>query len=92
MKLSEHVGQELIMHIPFIEPDHYQQVKLVDVEAGGIWIECQTLIDKIYTAVGAAASERTPVFFVPYEQILFAVVPREGMALNESAFGVASDD
>jgi hypothetical protein len=92
MKLSDYLGQTLIMLIPFIETEHYQQVKLVSVESGGIWIECQSLIDQIYTALDAAASERTPVFFIPYQHILFATVPREGMALNESAFGVVSRD
>lgn len=81
-----------MMMIPFIEPDHYQQVKLIGVETSGVWIECQTLIDQMYSAVGIAASERTPIFFVPYQQILFATVPRDGMALNESAFGVATLD
>jgi hypothetical protein len=80
------------MVIPFIEEDHYQQVRLMGVEPGGIWIECQTLIDRLYSSIGEAASERTPVFFVPYQQILFATAPRDGMALNESAFGVTSPD
>ncbi len=92
MKLSDYIGQTLVMLIPFIEPDHYQQVKLLGVEAGGIWIESQTLIDQVYSAIGAAASERTPVFFVPYQHIQFATVSRDGTALNESAFGVASPD
>jgi hypothetical protein len=92
MKLSDYVGQTLMMMIPFIEPDHYQQVKLMGVESGGIWIECQTLIDQMYSALEMPASERTPVFFVPYQQIVFAVAARDGMALNESAFGVATLD
>ena len=92
MNLSDYIGQTLLMLIPFIEDDHYQQVKLMGVEAGGVWIECQTLIDRIYSALDAVASERTPVFFVPYEQILFATVPRDGMALNESAFGASTLD
>lgn len=90
MKLSDYIGQTLVMLIPFIEEDHYQQAKLMGVESGGVWIECQTLIDRMYSPIGAAASEKTPIFFLPYQQILFATVPRNGMALNESAFGVAS--
>ena len=92
MMLSGHIGKEIIVLIPFIEPDHYQRVKLVGVEAGGIWIESQTMIDKVFSAVGEAASERTPIFFFPYHQIEFAMVPRDGVALNELAFGVASHD
>lgn len=92
MNLTDYLGQTLLMLIPFIEENHYQQVKLMGVETGGVWIECQTLIDQMYSALDMAVSERTPVFFVPYQQILFATAWRDGMALNKSAFGVASPD
>jgi hypothetical protein len=92
MRLSDYIDQEIIVLILFIEPDHYQTVRLVGVEAGGIWIESQAMVDKMFSALGEVASERTPIFFFPYHQIEFAMVPREGIALNESTFGVASDD
>lgn len=90
MRLSDFIGQEIILLIPFIEPDHYQSVRLLGVEAGGIWIESQGMINKVYSALGEVASERTPAFFFPYHQIEFGLVGIPGLALNESAFGVPS--
>lgn len=92
MTLSELIGQEIILKIPFVERDHYQHMKLLGVEAGGIWIESQEMINKVYSAVDIAASERTVVFFFPYHQIEFAMTAVPGMALNESAFGLSTDD
>ena len=88
MTLSELIGRDILVRIPFIEPDHYLTVKLIGVEAGGIWVESQQIVNRVYSAVGKAASERTPVFFFPYHQIEFAMTAVAGMALNEKAFGV----
>lgn len=77
--------------IPLIE-HHYQTVKLLGVEAGGVWIESQMMIDKVYSTVGRVSSERSPAFFFPYHQIEFAMVSIPGVALNEVAFGVESLD
>jgi hypothetical protein len=87
MQLSEYIGQDILLRIPLIE-DHHQVVKLLGVEAGGIWIESQEMINKIYSAVDKEGSERTPVFFFPYHQIEFGMVAIPGLALNERAFGV----
>jgi hypothetical protein len=87
MQLSDYIGQEIMLLIPYIE-DHYQIVKLLGVEAGGIWIESQEMINKTYSAVGKVDSERTPVFFFPYHQIEFGLVAKPGLALNERAFDV----
>jgi hypothetical protein len=92
MTLSEFIGKDIILLIPFIEPDHYQCVKLLGVETGGIWIESQLLLNRVYSAVGAVASERSPVFFFPYHQIEFAMATVDGMALNESAFDAEHHD
>jgi len=91
MNLSEMIGKEIVVLIPFTSP-HYQQIKLLGVESGGIWIESQVMINEIFSALGETSSERTPAFFVPYHHIQFAMVPVPGMALNERAFGVTSPD
>ncbi len=88
MNLSEMIGEEIILLIPFIEPDHYQKVKLLGVEAGGIWIESQEMMNQIFTAFGETASSRSLAFFFPYHELKFGMVPMPGMALNERAFGV----
>lgn len=92
MNFSELVGKEVLVLIPFIEPHHYQRVKLLGVEPGGIWIESQIMINLVYSALGETASERTPAFFIPYHQIEFAVTGIPGLALNETAFGISNTD
>jgi hypothetical protein len=88
VNFSELVGEEILVLIPLIEPDHYQIVKLIGVEAGGIWIESQEMINRVYSAVDMTSSKRTPAFFFPYHQIDFAMTAVPGLALNETAFGV----
>jgi len=92
MTLSELMGKEIILLVPFIDRDHYQYVKLVGVEAGGIWIESQEMLNRVYSAAGAVASKRRPIFFFPYHQIEFAMTAVDGVALNESAFGASGYD
>ena len=92
MNLSKLVGKEIVVLIPFIEPGHYQRVKLLGVESGGIWIESQVMINTVYSGVGEVASERTPAFFFPYHQIEFAMTDIPGLALNETAFGISNSD
>ena len=41
------------------------------VEASGIWIECQTLTDKVLSGACAGVSEVTPVFFFPWSMVAF---------------------
>ena len=92
MQLSDYIGKQIILKIPYIESDHLQLVKLLGVEAGGVWIESQEMINQVYSAVGKEGSPRTPVFFFPYHQISFGIGSIPGIALNETAFGVTSDD
>lgn len=92
MNFSELIGKEIIVLIPLIEPDHYQKVRILGVEPGGIWIESQIMINRVYSAVDAVASERTPAFFFPYHQIDFAMTDMPGLALNETVFDVSTPD
>jgi len=87
MQLSDYIGKDILLHIPLIE-DHHQIVKLLGVEVGGIWIESQEMINKLYSAVGKEGSPQTPAFFFPYHQIDFGMVATPGLALNERVFGV----
>ena len=92
MQLSDYVGKDIILKIPYIDPDHLQTVRLLGVEAGGVWIESQEMINQLYSAVEKEGSPRTPAFFFPYHQIEWGLVGIPGMALNERAFGISSPD
>jgi hypothetical protein len=87
MQLSDFVGHEIVVMIPKIDAENVQTVKLLGVEAGGIWIESQSLTNTLLAA-GSVATSRTIGFFLPYSQILFAVAAGQGISLNEKAFGL----
>jgi hypothetical protein len=88
MQLSDYIGQVIVMAIPAIDPKAFQEVKLLGVEAGGIWVENQKLINMGLKSYGLAASETSIAFFFPYHEIRFGYVPIDGPALDEKAFGV----
>jgi poly(3-hydroxyalkanoate) synthetase len=88
IQLSDYIDQEIVLAIPFIHPTTFQKVKLLGVEAGGIWIESQTLINMVLKATETATALRTLAFFFPYHELKFGFVGIEGPALNEEAFGV----
>lgn len=89
MQLSDYVGQEILTLIPYIaDPPKLVRVILHGVEAGGVWIESQTLTNTLLATLGASAISKTPVTFLPYHQITCFVSSVDVMALNEKAFGV----
>jgi hypothetical protein len=64
------------------------KVKLLGVEAGGLWIESQAITNAVPQTFEVASSPRTPVFFLPYHEIavVFHYLPER--ALDEKAFGL----
>ncbi|MGB9233965.1 MAG: hypothetical protein WCC04_06095 [Terriglobales bacterium] len=88
IQLSDYIGQEIVLMIPTIDPVNLQKVKLLGVEAGGVWIESQTLINHILKRVGSATAPRSIAFLYPYHELRFGFVGIAGPALNEKAFGV----
>src|SRR5208337_3152447 len=81
------IGQEVLAFIPHIDPKVFQTVKLLAIEDGGLWIECEKLTQLILQSARLPAA-KTPAFFFPYSQITFLMVPVEQIALSESALGV----
>ena len=61
---------------------------LIDVEAGGVWIESQGMTDALLGAAKVPASARTPVFVVPYSEIAAILHLMDKPSLNERAFGI----
>ncbi len=88
LKLADLIGRQVLFLIPRIHPDVYQKVKLMGVEAGGIWIDSQELTNKFLRAAEMPAAPNTLVFFLPYHEIAFAIGTVEGTSLDEKAFGV----
>jgi len=88
MQLSDYIGQEIVLFIPTIHPTNFQKVTLMGVDAGGVWIYSQTLLNMMLKSIGRATSPKSVAFFYPYHELRFGYVGIEGPALNEKAFGV----
>jgi hypothetical protein len=70
MKLSDYIGKELAVVCPFISRDPVR-IKLLNVEAIGVWIECPLLMDRALKLLGQTNLPKSPVFFVPYHELRF---------------------
>jgi hypothetical protein len=88
MQLSDYVGQEIVLLIPSIDPKLFQKVRLLGVEPGGVWVESQTLMNMFLKSVRQPSAPKSLAFFYPYHELRFGFVAIEGVALNETAFGV----
>ena len=86
MQLSEIVGEEILVSVT--THHGFRRVKLLGVEAGGIWIESQLLTNAILRGIGEATSLRTPILFLPYHRVSEIVHSIDVPVLGEKAFGV----
>jgi hypothetical protein len=86
-RLKHLIGQEVLAVILPIHQTELQEVRLLGVELGGIWIESEVMTQSVLRNIGAATG-KTPLFFVPYAQIKFLMGVSEKIALSESSFGV----
>jgi hypothetical protein len=88
MKFGEMIGQNVFAVVPFIHATKLQTLKIHGAEAGGIWVECQALTDLLLKAVGAQVAPKTPIFFLPFQQLLFAGSSIDQPSLSEKGLGL----
>ena len=92
MRLRDMVGDVLVGHIPVLNEDFggqsYFQFKLIEVDDGGIWVECQKLTEFFLKQMNATSAPKSPVFFVPFSSIRFLTTAHEFPALSEGALGL----
>jgi hypothetical protein len=92
MTFNDFVGQTVLAVIPIIHRVEFQKIKVHGCEPGGLWIESQALTDQMLKAIGQQVGQRTPIFFLPFHQIMLAWTVIDQPSLSESAFGVTSED
>jgi hypothetical protein len=91
MQFTELIGDSIYVRSPLIHSTNIKEVKLVGVEAGGLWIESQELTNLVldsYADPTIVGSRKTPLFFLPYHQISMVLTTIDGLVLREKAFGV----
>ena len=81
------VGNEVIALIPIFDKKLFQTVTIRGVEHGGLWIESETVtkfwVDKLDVPI-----IKTPIFFIPFNQITFAFSYDEKLQISEKKFGL----
>jgi hypothetical protein len=85
--LSQLIDREILILIPFIHDTDLQVVKLIAVESGGIWIQNEQMTQRLLANLKLHAG-KTPIFFVPFSQVLFVMDASEEVSLSEKAFGL----
>jgi hypothetical protein len=88
MQLSDFVGLEILIRVPQFGGSGPTKVTLVSIDVGGIWIKGQQITNAVLQAIGEKTAPQTPVFFLPYSQLSYAMTSVQEMALDEKAFGV----
>ena len=86
--LKEMIGEEIVAMVPMIDQKIFQVLILHAVEDGGIGVESQALTNVMLDQLKQVSSSKTPLFFLPFHQILFLIQSTEKTSLSEKAFGV----
>jgi hypothetical protein len=70
IELRSLIGHRVIVMGPnFLDNDKLESVKLLAVEAAGIWIESQEAVDKVVGRLQKRPSTAGLAFFIPFGQI-----------------------
>jgi hypothetical protein len=93
MRLHDLLGQTLIAVIPALEDFNTKKnkmliVKLISVDAGGIWIESQQYTEWVLKLAERTESENSPILFVPFSSITYLVKLYDVPALSEKSLGL----
>ena len=68
--LNKLIGHRVIVMGPaFIDKEKLASVKLLAVEAAGIWIESQEAVDRVIGSLTKRPSAANLAFFVPWGQV-----------------------
>jgi len=70
ISLAKLIGTNIWAKIPAFKGNAFVTVKLVAVEAGGIWIESQDFMEEMFAGSEHTMTPKTFVLFVPFAQIL----------------------
>lgn len=86
--LKDLVGQRIVAQVTGLLNQDFpvMVLQLVDVEASGVWVEnpkfTQSLLDRCKVQV----SPKTPIFFVPFAQIVWILDAADYPGLSEKSF------
>jgi hypothetical protein len=94
MRLHQMIGDVLFGFVPCLKAltgeEGPHKLKLIAVDVGGIWVECQTLTEKVLTFAARQDSLNTPRLFLPFSSITYLALLYDAPALSEQALGLKS--
>jgi hypothetical protein len=74
MQLSDYIGREILLKTPLIDGHDAGMVRILGVEAGGVWIESKALTNLALETAELESASGKPAFFVPYHALTLGVV------------------
>lgn len=83
LALAALVGQELFIKVPAWKADQVFTIKLLGVEAGGIWVEPPDFMETMFEGTPYKMTQKHGVVFVPYGQIVAIYHFVEGTWISE---------
>jgi hypothetical protein len=87
MNFESLIGQTIPAIVPIIHPEEIRELKIDGVDLGGTWVESKELTDGFLGEMKVPAMQ-TPIFFLPFHQIKFAICRGDSLSLSEKAYGL----
>jgi len=88
MNFSDLVENHIYLQLPRVSPVKFHKFMLRGVEAGGLWVESQEVINSVLREAGVATSPKKALIFFPFHEISLASVSVDETSLDEKAFGL----
>jgi hypothetical protein len=76
-------GKKIFACIPLMQANVIAEYNLHSVETSGIWISGQKLTEYFMEKASRTMLEKTPVFFVPFHQIVVVLAMDEGVQVSD---------
>ncbi len=85
ISLEKLIGKEIIAFVPHFDKVRWQKLKLINVEAGGIWVENREVLEAVLKVSGVTVTSKTAVFFLPFQQVTFVLASLDVPYLSDEA-------
>jgi len=87
--LKDLVGKLVVMRVPALDRNDHVYVKLLRLEAAGLWVESHAYNQAMLDKYDLPSSASTLVLFLPYNSITYVVSSIQTIVLSEAALGLS---
>lgn len=85
ISFTDMIGKEIAAVVPLFHQTQLQRLRLVNVEAGGLWVENRKISDTMLKSMGVTASPKSVIFFLPFHQISFSLAALDEPYISDEA-------